>query len=79
MHWTPRLDEDPILITRHGSTEFIVDNIDDMPVSAKQLLKLLTRLGYKSREVHLMLEEFKANPRFTEAHFGMNGLFLYCK
>ena len=56
-----------------------MDNIEDQPLSKGQLARLMVKLGYQLHELAFALEEFREYPELSEAYFGMDGLFMYCK
>ena len=73
------------LIIKKRGNKWIVDPIDDEPLTRYELNRLLMYShrsgGFQIRieEVAMMYEEFRRNPNFTEAHFGIDGYFLFAK
>jgi hypothetical protein len=72
-------DSEPLVIHKRIDGKYHVDKIEDQPLSKGQLAKLMVRLGYQLHELAFAMEEFRMYPELSEAYFGMDGLFMYCK
>lgn len=62
---------------------FYVEGVEESKedgLTKRQLYILLHKLiGTHAEEIAFMLLEFKDNPEFSQAFFGINGFFLYAK
>lgn len=72
-------DNEPLVVHKRIDGKYHVDNIEDQPLSKGQLARLMVKLGYQLHELAFALEEFREYPELSEAYFGMDGLFMYCK
>jgi hypothetical protein len=69
-----------LTIKRIGKNTYIVPPYTKETLTRKQLTRLLIkRIGLAPEELALAYVEFHLDPDKTEAHFGMQGSFLYAK
>lgn len=73
-------DLEPLVVKKLEGRQWCVEGIEDLPMSTFQMHVLIIKvLKIGVEEVAFMDLEFKENPSFTHAYFGINGTFMYCK
>lgn len=75
---------EPIVIKKVGKSKsgrdrYAVAGIEDEPMNRREMVILLTALEIPTHEIAFMDLEFKENPEFTEAHFGVMRNLLFCR
>ncbi len=70
------IDAEDIIIRRKGR-KYYLKGMEDLELSSRELSILLGTLQIGIEEIALMRLDFKENPDNNEAHFGINGLFLF--
>ena len=67
------------LIIKRKGNHFFISPVEDEALSRRLLNLILYKSGISIEELAFMHEVFKQNPTYTEAHFGVNGYFLFAK
>lgn len=69
-----------LIVIRQDSNVWAVKGVEDLPMTKYQLVQFLGKLqNIRAEEIAFMFQAFDDDERKREAHFGVNGFFLFSR